>query len=130
MAELDYLRRKALAARQFDVQLAAGVVATLRIPTRHQSMVAYMEASGGTKAANQVRWQRQLLLLAIVGWSGVLARHVLPSMEQGGDDPLAFEAGAVELLLDAQEDWAEQILAELVQRLDQRQATEDTAAKN
>lgn len=130
MADLDYLRRKALAARQFDVSPEPGVSFTLRVPTKHESMVAYMEAAGGRKAANQVRWQRQLLLLAVVGWSGVVARHVLPGIEQGGDDPLAFEPGAAELLLDAQDAWAEQLLAELVQRLDTRQAAEDTAAKN
>lgn len=130
MAELDYLRRKALAARQFDVQLAAGVVVNMRVPTRHDTVLAYADAAGRSRAAKEASWQRQLLLSAVVGWSGVLARHVLPSIEQGGDDPLVFEPGATELLLDAQEDWAEQLLAELVQRVDKRRSAEDTAAKN
>lgn len=127
--ELEAIRRKAQAARQFEVTLAAGVVVEMRAPTKHESTVAYMENSGAAKAASQVRWQRALLVVAIIGWRGVQLRHLLPDASNG-EELVAFEPGAADLLLDAQPDWADQLLAELVPRLAGRQAAEDTAAKN
>lgn len=127
--ELEAIRRKAQAARQFDVSLPSGIVVNMQAPTKHESTVAYMESSGIAKSASQVRWQRALLVLAIVGWRGVLVQHLLPGATNG-NEAVAFEPGAAELLLDAQPDWGDQLLAALVPRLSARQAAEDTAAKN
>lgn len=127
--ELEAIRRKAQAARQFEVSLPGGIVVDMRSPTKHESTVAYMEHSGGGKAASQVRWQRALLVIAVVGWRGVQLQHLLPDATNG-EEAVPFEPGAAELLLDAQPDWSDQLLAALVPRLASRQAAEDTAAKN
>lgn len=128
--ELEAIRRKAQAARQFEVPLDGdAVVIEMRSPTKHESTVAYMENSGTAKAANQVRWQRALLEISIVGWRGVQLQHLLPDAANG-TEAVPFEDGAAALLLDAQPDWADKLLADLVPRLGNRQAAEDTAAKN
>lgn len=127
--ELEAIRRKALAARQFEVALPNGIAIEMRAPTKHESTVAYMEAGLGNPGANQVRWQRALLVNAVYGWRGVQLRHLLPDAPNG-EAAVAFEPGAAELLLDANPDWADVLIAELVPRLAARTAAVDTAGKN
>jgi hypothetical protein len=128
--ELADLKRRANAARQFDVPIeGTDVVVSMRAPTSHEAMVSYMECSGGKKSAQQARWQRALLVLAIVGWRGVCVRHVLPDAPEGAD-PLEFEEGAADLVLDAQGDWFEPLMSALLPHMDARQEAKDTAAKN
>lgn len=128
--ELADLKRRANAARQFDAPIeGTDVVISMRAPTTHEAMVAYMECGGGKKAAQQARWQRALLVLAIVGWRGVCVRHVLPGAPEGGD-ALEFEEGAADLVLDAQAGWFEPLMAALLPRMEARDAAKDTAAKN
>ena len=74
--ELDDIRRNAIAARQFEA-VVDGVTFTLRVPTKLEASIAYMESTGSTSASSQLRWQRALLVLAIVGWSGLRIAHVL-----------------------------------------------------
>jgi hypothetical protein len=59
----------------------------------------------------------------------VLLQHVLPD-EAGGTQPLPWEPGAVELLLDAQPDWDDRLTRALLDQLSRRRIVEDTAAKN
>lgn len=129
--DLDYIRRHAEAARLFQCSVG-GCSFQLRLPTKLQTSVAYAEAraaspAGGMGAAT-VRFQRLVLLQALVGWSGVLVRHVLPGHE--GAEPFAFEPGAAEVLLDAQPAWESELLAELLAEVDRRRLAEEAAAGN
>jgi hypothetical protein len=129
--DLDDIRRNALAARQFTVQ-AGACSFTLQVPTRHEASVAYTRVGhhgGDPDSAAMVRWQRAILVPAVVGWSGVLLSHVLPD-EPGGTEPLPWEPAAVELVLDAQPEWDDRLTRALVDHLSKRRALEDTAAKN
>lgn len=127
--DLDNLRKRAAEARRFDVPID-GVVVTLEIPTRHASKLAYSRAGmveGDNSATTMIRWTRSVLLLSVVGWVGVAERHVLPD---GGDEPVPFSADAVDLVLDARPEWEEELASAVLDRLAQRRAIEDTAAKN
>jgi hypothetical protein len=129
--DLDYIRRRAEAARLFQ-RTVGGCSFELRRPTKLQTSVAFAEAraaSTGAPAAAHVRFQRLVLLQALVGWSGVLVRHVLPGHE-GGDEPFAFEPGAVEVLLDAQPEWESGLLSELLAEADRHRQAEEAAAGN
>jgi hypothetical protein len=130
MVELDYIARKARAAREFE-HAAGPAKFNLRVPTKLESSIAFAESLGERRrrdAASSLRFERALLLLAVVGWSGVSVRDVLP--EHAGEDEFAFEPGAAELLFDAQPEWEGELMQALMQRIAQRQAVEDTAAKN
>lgn len=124
--ELADLKRRAQASRQFDADLGGGVVFQLRTPTKHEASIAYMESSSGNRATTEVKWQRTLLVVAVVGWSGVKESHVLGE----GSDAIDFDKEATALLFDAQPQWEEALLAALVPKLTERQAAEDTAEKN
>lgn len=133
--DLDTLRRKALAARTFHVDVAPGVRIALCVPTKLESTVLYTRVSlhaGGLDHAAQIRWQRAMLLAAIMGWQGVQCAHVLSDLAEESEraQPLDFEPAAVELLLDAQGGWEQQLSAALMEQIRQRQAVEDAAEKN
>jgi hypothetical protein len=132
--DLQTLQQRALAAREVRHTLGE-ITYTLRIPTRHEVLLAAQRSgamqANGDRAALLVT-QRAVLEAAIIGWSGVRVRHLLPPEQAGadGDTPLPWEAGAVSLLLDAQNE-AAQDLAELVnQRMAQRAAAIEADAKN
>jgi hypothetical protein len=76
--------------------------------------------------------QRNLLLLAMVAWSGVLVADVLqqdPPHPQAGD-VLEFAPESAELWIDAHPAWEAELSAALMQRMAQRKDVQDTAAKN
>ena len=128
------LRRHALAARQFGVAVGAdGVSVTLTEPTRLQMQLALLEAIGASDAprmdaAAKLRYRRLELLRAVTGWSGVRERHLAP--EAPTDEPVPFDAGLVELLLDAQPEWEDAISSALVERAGKRAQALEKAAKN
>ena len=127
------LRRPALAARQFSVQVSDGVSLTLVDLTRLQMRLALLEAIGAGQAqrmdsAAQLRYRRLELLRAVAGWSGVRDRHIAP--QAPADEPVPFDADLVELLLDAQPEWEDTLSAALGQRAHARAEALDTAAKN
>jgi hypothetical protein len=133
--ELEDLKRLALAARQFDVTVGpedAPRYISLRLPTQHEVVLATRRAGLHRMAddmAAHVVLQRALLVSSVIAWSRVTVGDVLPGSAQA-DELLVYEAGAVELLLDAKPDWEEELGAELLNRLVQRRAVQDTAAKN
>lgn len=133
--DLADLKRYAIAAREFSVQVGPQDQPrhiTLRLPTQHEvNLTASRSGLYGAQdhVAANVILQRNLLLLAMVAWSGVLVADVLPDHAQA-TDVLAHEPGAAELLLDANPDWEKALANALMQRLAQRNAVKDTAAKN
>lgn len=133
--DLADLKRLATAAREFSVPVgpeAAPRHITLRTPTDHELTLAARRA-GMHQATDDVTatiiLERALLCECIVAWSGVVIGDVLPESDQAAE-PLVHEAGAVPLVLDAQNDWAQTLWLALVERLAQRKAVKDTAEKN
>jgi hypothetical protein len=132
--ELDDIARNALAAREF--QIATGHAHyTLRLPTRYEITLAASRAQasadepGAKDPAHLLILERLLLERAVVRWTGVHVRDVLPEHE-AADEPLPFEPRAVPLLLDAQPDLARDLSLALFDRMAQRREAGDTAAKN
>jgi hypothetical protein len=131
MADLEYIARKALAARQFE-QVAGPVTFSMQLPTKLESSIAYAQslvASGRRDAVANLRFQRALVLQAVVGWRGVLVQHVLPRHPDPAE-VFEFEPGAAEVLLDAQPEWETELLQALLGRVAAREAAEDSAEKN
>lgn len=128
--DADTLRRQALAARQFKVQIDAAEF-TLTAPTHLESQVLYERAAAdehGFGSVARLKFLRAMLVSAVAGWSGVLLRDALPAHE--GDEALAFDAGVVEVLLDAQPEWEARLSSELMAAVVSRRTARDTAAKN
>ena len=71
-----------------------------------------MERPRRLTSAVSLRFHRALLVLAVVGWSGVTVRHVLPT--HATDEAFDFEPGAVEVLFDAQPEWEGKLLQALL----------------
>lgn len=131
--DLADLKRLATAAREFSVAVGGPPRhITLRLPTQHQ-LVLSARRSGlhnlQDDAAAHVVLQRNLLLLAMVAWSGVLVGDVLPDYPQSGD-ALEFAPESAELWIDAHPAWEAELSAALMQRMAQRKDAQDTAAKN
>lgn len=126
--ELDDIKRLAKAARQIGVKAGPGAF-TLQVPTKLQNSIAYMEAGGGgsLRGSALLKYWRALLVLGIVGWSGVPLSAVLA--DQSSDD-FPYSPDAIELLLDAQPEWEQVLIDALVDAMNKRRAVEDTAAKN
>lgn len=130
--ELDDIRRQALAAREFPVVIEHAtrvITCTLRIPTRHETRVALQRAGPADDAARLLVAERLLLEGALVAWSGVRVCDVLAEHDPA-DLQMPFDRGAVPLLLDAQPAWASALGLQLVDRMAQRNAAQDTATKN
>lgn len=129
--DLETLRAEARAARQFTHRIGE-VDYTLLIPTRHEVLVAARRANlaqvGGDAAALLVL-MRGVLEAAIVGWMGLRVRDVLPGHAEG-NDPLAFNAGAVPLLLDARPDDADELARVMNEAMAARSAAIEADAKN
>lgn len=132
--DLQTLQARALAAREVT-HTVGEITYRLRVPTRHDVLLAAqrtgaMQAAGGRAA--MLVMQRALLDAAVVGWAGVRVHHVLPPDQCGAEagTPLAWEPGAVPLLLDARPDDA-QALADLMSaRMAERTAAVEADAKN
>jgi len=133
--DLADLKRYATAAREFSVAVGAADAPrhiTLRLPTQHEVVLAARRSGlHGVvdDAAAHVVLQRTLLLCAMVAWSGVVVGDVLPEHPQASD-ALECSADAAALLLDAQPAWEQELGYALMERMAERKALKDTAAKN
>lgn len=131
--DLAEIKRRALEAREFSKDVGpedSPRRISLRIPTQHEITIASRRAGLHQTlddGAAHLVLERSLLVLAVVGWSGVKVSDVLPG---GPGDAFPWEAGATELLLDAQPDWARVLYQELLARLVERRTVRDTAEKN
>jgi hypothetical protein len=133
--DLFDLKRLALTSREISVAVGPADAlrhVTLRLPTKHETNLAALR-SGMRDAENDkaatVVLQRALLVGSVVAWSGVVAGDVLPHHPQAAD-PLLIEPGAVDLLLDAQPDWATTLGMALMTEMAARSVKQDTATKN
>lgn len=124
--ELDQIERIARASREFT-DTHDGVTVTIRVPTRHEVRVALLQSVAGTPEAKLLEAQRTLLLAAVVSWSGVLVRHLVPDVAE--ETPVNHEPLAVQILLDSQPQWADRWQDLLVTRMAERRRVEETAEK-
>ena len=130
--DISDLKRQAQSQREFAVALGPRSI-TLRAPTHYESLLAasragaYVGDAKQDRLVSQIKLQRELLQLAIVGWSGVLVSDVLAT---DLNDPLDHSPDAVVLLLDAQPEWEAELGAELLAKLAARRLMKDTAEKN
>ncbi len=124
------LRRRAQAAREFEVDLGADVRVRLRTPTRVQARETAHRHGLLRTAPDAVELQllqHYLLLQAVVGWVGVRCAHVDAA---AGADPLPWSADAVPLVLDAQPLWADALGSALLEALNTRVAAAEADGKN
>jgi len=122
------IARRAQAAREFTAEVG-GRNFTLRLPTAHESAVAYVRnVPGGT--ADGAAWvlvQRYTLERAIVGWSGVKLADLLPNADEE-DQPWA--AALVPVLLDAHPQWERELSDGLLERMADRAKAMESDRKN
>lgn len=138
MSDIADLAARVLAARQFSVEVGpADAPRTINLlePTDHEVRIVSLRCGlgAGKDTAAPVLFERALVAMAIVGWSGVTgadlaANHPEQAAKAGG--PVEFEPLGVDLLLDAQREWAQKLWSELVDRLDRRLTQRQAAAKN
>jgi hypothetical protein len=102
---------------------------TLRVPTEHQVKLAGLRCgiAGREDPAALALLERALLQGAIVGWSNLLQCDLVPSASA---EPMPWAEDLVPVLLDAQPDWWREPTEGLFERLAQRNAQRDAAAKN
>jgi hypothetical protein len=126
MTDINDLRRKAQAAREFVLPLGARSF-TLRLPTRHELKVEALLISAATAPARSTVLVRSLLEKAVVSWSGVTCDDLAP---HGGDEPAELVEGAVALLLDNRPEVAAALMDAFVDQMADRATLKDEAAKN
>jgi hypothetical protein len=128
MTDLNDLRRKANAAREFTV-VAGGASFTLRLPTAHESDMQALRARSEEQSAGAqgVLLVRRLLERAVVAWDGVVGDMLAP---QGGADPVDLSVDAVGMLLDHRPDIASQLYSAFIEKSAARNAAQGEAAKN
>lgn len=100
--DLATLQARARAARTVSHSIGE-ITYTLLVPEQHDILVA-AQRTGALKAdgdaAGMLLLNRAVLLDAVIGWTGVRVGHILPDDPEAAA-PLAWEPGAVPLLLGA-----------------------------
>lgn len=129
--DLATLQARALAAREVTRSVGA-ITYHLRLPTQHDILVA-AQRTGALKvqgdAAAMLLLNRSVLEAAVIGWTGARVGHILPADPEAGA-PLAWEAGAVPLLLDARPDDAVALQDLLTERTAARRAALEADSGN
>lgn len=128
--DLQTLRDKALAAREVT-HTVGDVTYRLRLPTPHEVLLAAHRTGvvGQPAGAAYLVLMRAVLEAAVIGWQGLRVAHVLPD-EADGQTPLAWEVGAVAVVLDARPDDAQQLADAMSAGMSKRAAALEAAAKN
>lgn len=123
--DLAELKARALRAREFT-HAVGECTFTLRTPTRLELRQVMHERGldpAGASPLLPALLQRYLLERFLVGWMGPRESHIVAD---AGTAPLAWEPGAVPLLLDAQPAWADELgtvlLASVQRRAEQIEA--------
>lgn len=101
------LRRKAQAAREFEVHCDGGRKYKVRLPTRHQFMLMLHAAQQSDSNAAMFLVERMALCgnaklgiePAIIGWQGINEGQIYG--DEKNDAPLVWSAEIVDLVLDA-----------------------------
>lgn len=126
--DLNDLKRKADAAREYPVQVGA-LSFTCRLPTAHEVEMETARAWSVERdnLAVLLRVRRALVERSVVAWVGVTEAMLGPG---AGDTPAEVSPAAVGLLLDADAGVCDALMDEFVRRSAERNARKDAAAKN
>lgn len=132
MDSIERLEAAAKKAREFDFHLEGTErTYTLRMPTRAETIEIASRRNIDTKLASGAGawlWLRYQLEDAIIGWTGVRERDLVPG---GGSSPVEWSARAVRLHLDAMaEDDFQRLALELQRKSDEREAALKVDAGN
>jgi len=126
MSDIEQLKARALAARRFSV-VVDGRTYVLQLPTQHELELAAARKAAGE--AGMVEFFRAQLERAVVGWSDV-TEAVFVGGQSLDYSPVPYSPELVPWLLDAQPADAEQLRAALIEKLAERRARTEAAAKN
>jgi hypothetical protein len=127
MADLVEFRLAIEAARQKAVPID-GITFTLKLPGSGEFRRAYESNRAPNGEIMYLTATRQLLELALVGWSGLTQRYLLPSV--GDETPVVFSPEAKLLLLDLRTDTADQLAVALKEFREAFEKQYESAAKN
>jgi hypothetical protein len=120
------LKAKLDRSREFELQIE-GVKFRLRLPTDHHWRVITEQNTDASGRVARQAVSRVLLDAAVTGWEGLTAEHLLKG---GGADAVAFSADTRAALLDERQDLADELVLELIRRLNQRRKEMGDARKN
>jgi hypothetical protein len=126
VADLTTLAAQIEASRRFTHSVGARTFALLQ-PTEHAIRTAQEDTVGAQGVIHHTRSARALLNAALVGWEGVTLADIDPSL---GADALPFSTAAVPLLLDNNQDIADELGVAILRRNRERALARDNAAKN
>jgi hypothetical protein len=131
--DLAQLKARAEAARRFDHAVGPASF-SLVVPTRQELTVYAAQAraevpglAGADVASLMALAAHPMLCKAVRGWSGLLERHLLAD---GSEEPVPFDPGVMPLVIDAQPEWAAELVQEIYRRIGERKARIEAAAKN
>ena len=124
------LKARALKAREFEYRIG-DLAFTLRTPSRHELRQAVHDLGfGALDGAELALLQYALTVRYMVAWSGVRLSHLGLAGQADASSPAPLSPAAVELLLDAQPTWADELGVALLSRVSLRNAAIDGDEKN
>jgi hypothetical protein len=124
--DLSDFKAKLDRAREIEAK-AVGATFRLRLPSEHAWRVVTEEHRGSNGRVKQEQVSRALLAVSVLGWEGVTEHHLLLN---DGDEPIAFSAEALAMLLDERQDIADELFVALMKRLKERAVQVESARKN
>ncbi len=124
------LKARALKAREFDHSIG-DLSFTLRTPSRHELRHAVHELGyRSLEGAEVALLQYALTVRHMVRWEGVRVKHMGLDSAEDAMSPVPLSADAVELLLDAHPDWADELGMQLLSRIRSRNVAIEGDEKN
>jgi len=124
--EFSTLQAQIRAARQTSASVD-GATFTLTLPSDHAWRIALEAHRDELGRFLQAEATYDVLSVAITGWEGVTARHLLA---EAPAEPLPFSAAARAELLDARQDIADELMQKIGAALAERRAAREAARKN
>lgn len=130
VVDMVELRRRAEAAREFDHALAGGAVTVqLRYPTRYEVERIWALARDERGRPDLYAGMRALVRASVRGWVGVTVAHALPDAKRGGE-ALPCSSEAVDLVLDQQTEWINDLGMAISARMQARTERLEALEKN
>jgi len=124
------LKARALKAREFEHRIG-DLSFVLRTPSRHELRQTVHELGfDAINSAELALLQYALTVRHMVGWQGVRLVHLGLGADADASTPAPLSPAAVELLLDAQPTWADEIGVALLARVSLRNAVIEGDEKN
>lgn len=120
------LLARVVKAREIEIKCSNGWVIRFRLPTEFEVRRGAMQMTEGDGARTQV-WMRDLIVPAVVGWSGPTVNDVLGD---GDATALPYAPALVKQLLEDNLAVFDEIAAEYGKRIQARAGAREAALKN